>query len=160
MAQARLVSKTQGGEANPSNFGLQNMILATDLGMFKSCLLQFKSTFACCCMLVLYVVACLLLFACCGTLYMFTCLGWMHIACCLLACSCCISLLACLGCIALGMQSLSCWSTMIEVGAPYVCLCISFDIKLHIWLLWPSCIEMRDWWPVGQEPYSHEFITW
>ena len=31
MKHARLVSKTQGGEANPSNFGLENMILAIEI---------------------------------------------------------------------------------------------------------------------------------
>jgi len=31
MDYARLVSKTQGGEANPSNFGRQIIILATEI---------------------------------------------------------------------------------------------------------------------------------
>ena len=54
--------------------------LATDLGMFKSCPLWFKSIFACCCMLVLHVVTCLLHFACCCMPCTFTCLGSMPIA--------------------------------------------------------------------------------
>ena len=33
MDHAGLVSKTQGGEANPSNFGLQNIILATKINL-------------------------------------------------------------------------------------------------------------------------------
>ena len=31
MDHSRLVRKTQGGEANPSNFGLQTMILAIEI---------------------------------------------------------------------------------------------------------------------------------
>ena len=36
MAQVRLVNKTQGGEANPSKFGLQNMILAAEITLKNS----------------------------------------------------------------------------------------------------------------------------
>ena len=42
MKHARLVSKTQEGEANHSNIGLQNMFLATEIALKK--MMQVRET--------------------------------------------------------------------------------------------------------------------
>ena len=95
------------------------------------------------CILVrLHVIACLLLVLLLHTYYivcMHVCmLGFHVVACLLIACLSC-SHHACM--FALHYVCIPCLLIKHDRGwGPLCILCISFDIELHTWLLWPSCI--------------------
>ena len=52
------------------------------------------------------------------------------------------------------------WSQHDRVCSIHLFSLHSFYIDLQTWHLWPSCIEMHDWWPKDREPCSLEFIAW
>ena len=111
-----------------------------------------------------HVVACLFHFACCCMLCMFAYLGCMPIAYCMLACSCCMLLHAWVVCMLACMLRLHCIVCAFPCllikhdrgWGPLCVLCISFDIELHTWLLWPSGFGMCEWWSEGRELHTFE----